>query len=95
MKSLDTPLDTSEEAQAPRRAAMLARLQQAEVETVSELSPLHERAIIYDGVAGAVIYIHDTEDRFAADLIDGRRVWGTTSELVDADGLLTFTNVEG
>ena len=42
-----------------------------------------------------MVYVHDTEDRFAADLLDGRRAWGVTSALVDADGLLTFTNAEG
>lgn len=95
MKPLDAPLDDSEAAQAPRRAAMATRLAAAGVETVSELSPFHGRAITYDGVAGTVIYVHDAEDRFAADLLDGRRAWGATSEIVDADGLLTFTNAEG
>lgn len=90
-----TPLDTSDDAQDARRAAMATRLADAGVVTVSELSPFHGRAIVYDGVAGAVVYVHDTEDRFAADLLDGRRAWGVTSALVDADGLLTFTNAEG
>lgn len=87
-------LDTSDEAQDARRAAMATRLAAAGVDTVSELSPFHGRAITYDGVAGTVIYVHDTEDRFAADLLDSRRVWGATSALVDAGGLLTFTTPE-
>lgn len=88
------PLDTSDEAQTLRREAMIARLTEAGVSTVSELSPLHGRPIEYDGVAGTVFYVHDSEDRFAADLIDGRRVWGTTSLVVDG-AVLAYTTPEG
>jgi hypothetical protein len=85
------PLDTSEPAQAARRQAMQARLAEAKVGSVSELSPLFGKPIAYDGVAGTICYVDDKGERFACDLSDGRRPWGSTAGLVEADGAFTFT----
>lgn len=78
----DQPLDTSEDAQAARIAAMAARLKEAGVERVSELSTTYfDRAVKVDGVAGRVAFVSDDEARVGVDLEDGRRVWIETAEL--------------
>jgi len=86
--------DTSDEAQEARIAAMADRMAAADATTVSELSPLCGRAIVVDGVAGIVTYVHDTEDRASADLLDTRRVWFRTS-LVQDDGTMLTATTEG
>lgn len=83
--------DTSDEAQAARQEAMAGRMADADAETVSELSPLYGRAIVVDGVAGIVTYVHDTEDRASAELLDTRRVWFHTSQVHDDGSMLTAT----
>ena len=92
---MESPMyDTSDEAQAARQEAMAERMADAAAETVSELSPLFGRAIVVDGVAGIVAYVHDTEDRASADLLDTRRVWFRTS-LVQDDGAMLTATTEG
>ena len=89
----DSELDISDEAQDARRAAMAERLLLAGVETVSELSPFYGRAILFDGQPAIVIY--EVDGRFSARYdADGRRPWGATADIVDADGVLTYASPE-
>lgn len=89
-------LDTSEPAQAARRAAMQARLSEAGVHTVSELSPLFGKTVTYDGVAGRICYVDNAGEWFGCDLEDGRRPYGRIAQLEDAgDGAFAFTTPEG
>ena len=83
--------DTSDEAQEARIAAMAERMAAVDATTASELSPLCGRAIVVDGVAGIVTYVHDTEDRASADLLDTRRVWFHPSQAHDDGAMLTAT----
>lgn len=83
--------DTDDDAQEARIKLMTERMAEVGAATVSELSPFFGRPIVVDGVAGIVNYVHDTEDRASADLLDKRRVWFFTSRIHDDGAMLTAT----
>lgn len=75
-------------------AEMQERLAEAGVDTVSQLSVLYGKDILFDTVPGTVTYAID--NRFSAMLKDGRQPWGLISDLFEAaDGSLVYITPEG
>lgn len=87
----DTP--KFEGTEPERGKQMLARMAQAGVKRVSELSTLHGQPITYDGVAGTIDYVGS--GRFRCTLPGGRQPWGLIEDLVEDGTGFTYTTPEG